>query len=60
MIKLIVKEYCHNCPNFNPHVVKTNITYGFSDKIIYETYVYCKHREACESIYESIKKEFNK
>ena len=57
MITLKVEDYCHNCPNFEPEAATIGITHGFSDKMIYETYVYCKKHETCEKIYEHIKKE---
>ena len=60
MITLKVEDYCHNCPHFEADVYKTDISYDFNDYVIHETKVYCKRREACESIYESIKKEMSK
>lgn len=60
MIQLKVKDYCHSCSDFKPDTVTIGISHGFSDKLIYETYVYCKNHETCEKLYEHIKKETNK
>lgn len=45
MIKLVVKEYCHNCPNFEAVTDKALMCDG--DAI---TIVSCEHCEKCEKI----------
>ena len=61
MITLKVEDYCQNCPDFTPDAATIGIIHGhFSDKMIYETVVYCKKHKTCERIYECIKKEMSK
>lgn len=58
MIELRVKEYCHNCPDFEADVDKDILTmtsddpYQFNsiNKKIVRTTVLCKHRYRCESV----------
>ena len=61
MIELHVKPYCHNCPGFEPEleVVKLTTQNGWSPLPSYKvtTFVRCKYRGRCESIFEHMKKE---
>lgn len=61
MISLYVKNYCHNCPEFEPDVEKDTI---YSENYLMEkrtthtqTYIYCKHKDRCESMIKFLKKE---
>lgn len=59
MITLNIEDYCHNCPNFEPEVFVEEISYAYKSAPIFSTKIFCKKRETCVSIYESIKKEMN-
>lgn len=56
MIELQVKDYCQNCPDFEPTVHK-ELSYA-DDEVIYSLMtVCCKYTSRCERIYKYIKKE---
>lgn len=55
MITLIVKNYCHNCPEFEPDVYKDTLYVNGED--INMTNIKCIHRQRCESIIEFLKLE---
>lgn len=46
MINLIVENYCHNCPGFEPDVKKYEYESGSGDEIN-TTDIYCKHKVRC-------------
>lgn len=51
MISLRVKNYCSNCPEFEPDVKKN--AYRFNptdDPVYYMTDIYCEHKDRCESM----------
>lgn len=49
MIKLFVRDYCHNCPEFEPEVIKD--TYEIADERPgYMTDIFCKHAARCDSM----------
>lgn len=56
MIELDVKEYCQNCPDFEPHSIE--LVSGFKN-IPIATKVVCVNRERCEMIEKFIRKELN-
>lgn len=58
MIELQVKDYCQNCPDFEPTVDK-ELSYA-DNKVVYSLMtVCCKNASRCERIYKHIKKENN-
>lgn len=50
MIKLCVESYCHDCGDFEPHVVRI-----FNGLGVYETKIKCEHRDRCIKIAEHIR-----
>lgn len=76
MIKLNVKPYCENCPDFEPDVYKNEETLTFEDPIGYsmdfdlgpkikiihkcDTTVMCKNRNRCSCIMEHLKDKKDK
>jgi len=55
MIRLNVKEYCHNCQDFEP---ETNVVaYYGNRKKFFDTEVSCKDRCRCENIKDYIEEE---
>lgn len=62
MIRLIVEEYCQNCPEFEPDVNKDKQEMVDIDlvsfmgrekrKVFCNTTVACQHRDRCAVIYE--------
>ena len=63
MLKLEVKEYCQNCPDFEADVIK-NTGYSINGEtgIIYSnTIIRCEHCSMCEQLHDYIKRnEVNK
>lgn len=55
MIKLEVKEYCHNCPEFTPSVDKECYGSGYGDEF-YHTTITCKYAKRCEAIAKYFRK----
>lgn len=55
MIKLEVKEYCHNCPEFKPSVDKECYELGYGDEF-YHTTITCKYAKRCEAIAKYFRK----
>lgn len=55
MIRLEVKDYCHNCPGFEPSVSKNEIFELNHSEM--ETIVRCKYKGRCESMVRYLKKE---
>lgn len=55
MITLDVKEYCHNCPGFEPSVTRNEMFDSGHGAV--ETVVRCKYRGRCESMVRYLKKE---
>lgn len=51
MIKLIVDDYCHDCPEFEPTVETQSYEDFFGDMIVNHE-VKCKYAERCERIKE--------
>lgn len=64
MISLYVKNYCHNCPEFEPDVEKdTFYDEDFSGPTMNthtKTDIYCKHRDRCASMIKFLKEEKEK
>lgn len=56
MIRLEVKDICHNCPNFEPEVDKLTL-YGDDQVIVNETIIFCGNRELCNHIREYLNKK---
>lgn len=56
MIKLIVEEYCQECPEFTPDIEQT-IARSWDDKgmILYTT-VFCKYAYRCRQMEKFFKK----
>jgi len=51
MIRLVVAEYCHKCPEFEPSVDKL-----FACNEMVQATVMCKRHMVCENIYEFVLK----
>lgn len=60
MITIDVKDYCHNCPNFDPVMEKvdasyTDMTAVFPEPILrHNTIIFCTKRAECERMYNYI------
>ena len=60
MIKLVVDEYCHECPEFEPDVNKDKeelVEFDFMARVekrtmFCNTTVTCQHRDRCAAIYK--------
>ena len=57
MIKLEVKDYCQNCPGFEPSVTRNELYDNAHGGM--ETIIRCKYRGRCESMVRYLKKESN-
>lgn len=59
MITVSVEEYCHNCHEFEPDMIKSCVkSVDMSNQyssILVTTTIECMHREKCRAIYEYIK-----
>lgn len=55
-IKIEVKDYCQDCPDFDPRVKK----HDFGSTLGMLTEVHCTHNRRCEEIYKTIKDELRK
>lgn len=53
MIQLVLSDYCNDCPEFEPDVVREHIC---GAECI--THIHCIHEYRCLSIYKRIKREF--
>lgn len=50
MINLSINKYCHNCPDFEPEVLKKSI-HIFDDTLEQtETTIFCANRNRCYEI----------
>lgn len=49
MIKLFVKDYCHNCPEFEPEVTKDTYEIVY-ERLGYMTDIFCKHAARCDAM----------
>lgn len=54
MIQLDVKDYCHNCAEFEPDIDKNHFFAG-GDIYCTETIVRCKHRMRCATLVKYFK-----
>lgn len=59
MIKLNVKEYCHDCPNFEAEQHRT-ILYSGSIDSMSDCVIDCKHESTCHRIEEYLVEQFDK
>lgn len=59
MIKLNVKEYCHDCPNFEAEQHRS-ILYSGANTIecMSDCVINCKHESTCNKIEDYLKKIF--
>lgn len=59
MIKLEVKDYCQNCPDFKPVTEQIILSSsGRTDNVNRcTTYIHCKHENRCANIYRQIIQE---
>ena len=55
MIKLEVKDYCHNCGEFEPEVIPF-----CSPDLVYLQHIFRVTRNRCEQIYKTIKEHVRK
>ena len=53
MIKLVVEDYCQNCPYFDPVTYKLNTDYIRSGRSV-TTNVMCSDREKCNNIHNHL------
>lgn len=64
MISLHIKDYCHNCPEFDPDVEKDTIyseNYLMGKRTTHtQTDIYCKHRDRCASMVEFLEEKRGK
>lgn len=65
MIKLDIKDYCENCPDFRPEVDKETVYMeNFEDPLeparICETIITCEYAKRCECIYKKARKQAEK
>ncbi len=49
MIRLDIREYCHNCPDFFVDS-ETHMHYSSLGETGFDTFLRCKHRERCQRI----------
>lgn len=59
MIRLIVEDYCQDCPDFEPVAEKTNL-YSGQDVCMVNTEVYCKYKDRCASVAKWMKEKEGK
>ena len=52
MINLQVKDYCQDCPYFEPRADKLSAIDLFDKPLQTETYITCENKETCERIVE--------
>ena len=52
MIRLELKDYCHDCIGFEADVIGPSLLLGEGDKLIAytDTIIKCKHRERCANV----------
>lgn len=52
MIKVLVEDYCHNCPEFEPDVHRESFRfdYSFIPEEKMNTTIYCVHKDRCRGI----------
>lgn len=56
MIRLIVEDYCQECPDFEPEAVK--VTYYSGDELrAASTEVYCRHKNRCAAVAKYMKSQ---
>lgn len=58
MITLDVESYCNNCPGFEADV---DITCLHDEQMykMYNTFIRCRNRNKCKTIYDHLKEESN-
>ena len=59
MIKLNVEEYCYDCPEFEPEVIKPQPIYdtmGDYKGMLGSMHVVCEHRNTCRRFMEYLQK----
>ncbi|RHV56783.1 hypothetical protein DXB19_13110 [Lachnospiraceae bacterium OM02-26] len=56
MITLEIKDYCQECPEFDPEIRVIEKRY-IGEKSKFDTTVQCRCAEKCERLYEFLKKE---
>ena len=59
MITLKVEEYCHDCPDFEPEVIKHKIRdeINFVGDIMMNTHIYCQHAARCRAVKRYLEKQ---
>lgn len=65
MISLLVKDYCHDCPEFEADVEKLNFVTNDlcrydTENILTNTHIGCKHRVRCAGMVEYLKEQAKK
>ena len=62
MIKLELKDYCHNCIGFEADVKSPSLLFGAGDKLIdyTDTIIRCKHRERCANVVKYVMEGYKK
>lgn len=55
-VKLLVEEYCNNCPFFNPKAVNRR-RFNESFNPDYEVAVICEHKEQCGYLINHLSKK---
>lgn len=58
MIKLDVRDYCQECPDFEADVNRNVITGPFDELIECNTVIQCENRIRCESIIKYLMEQY--
>lgn len=57
MIELKLKQYCADCPDFEPDVKRSLLSYVGNQYTKANTTIYCKHRDRCNYIVGFLKQQ---
>ena len=58
MIKLLVEDYCHECPEFYPEKIGGEVLYANGDVVtVGTTFVVCDDREKCQRIKKHLEEQ---
>lgn len=58
MIKLLIEDYCHECPEFEPVKVGGHAFYNLDGNVVHleDTKVMCEHVDRCNMIKKHLEK----
>lgn len=65
MISLVVKDYCYDCPEFEPdveklHFVSSELAMNGIEKEVTQTHIGCTHSVRCAGMVEYLKEQAKK